>query len=422
VSDLASRVKGLQETRANIWEQAKALLDAAGTEPLGSEARASFDAMNADLDTRDAEINDLIKVEERNQKADEARSAYSKLFKPGAETPNGDTLDADVRAFLRGETRSLDIVRGEAMPVGRLDEMRAVARGEQRTLSRLTAAAGQNTVKTSFYDQLLQNLIVNAALLTGGATVLSTESGEIIQLPKTLTHSTAALTAEAGTIAASDPTFGQLSLSAYKYAVLVQLSRELVDDTSVDLLGYLAMEMGRAVGNAAGTDFIIGNGTNKPRGITIDTTLGVTGGTAVVGAFTADNLIDLFYSVAPVYRRQAGASWLMADATVGAVRKLKDTQGRYLWEPSLVLGAPDTFNTKPIVTDPNVAAVGLNNKSVVFGDLSKYFIRQVSTIRMEQSNDFAFSSDLVTFKAAWRADGALTDLTGAVKHFVGAAS
>jgi HK97 family phage major capsid protein len=74
------------------------------------------------------------------------------------------------------------------------------------------------------------------------------------------------------------------------------------------------------------------------------------------------------------------------------------------------------------VTDPNVAAVGLTAKSVIFGDLSRYFIRQVGGIRMEQSNDFAFASDLVTFKAAWRADGALTDLTGAVKHFIGAAS
>jgi HK97 family phage major capsid protein len=116
-----------------------------------------------------------------------------------------------------------------------------------------------------------------------------------------------------------------------------------VDDTSVDLLGYLAMEMGRAVGNAAGADFIVGNGTNKPRGITIDTTLGVTGATTVAGAFTADNLIDLFYSVAPVYRKSAAASWLFQDATLGAVRKLKDSQGRYLWEPSLVAGAPDTL-------------------------------------------------------------------------------
>ncbi|BEP14807.1 phage major capsid protein [Acidothermaceae bacterium B102] len=421
MTGIKTRIAALQEERASAWEQAKSILDAAEGRSLTVEERTGYDQINADLDAKDAEIRSLVETDKRNSSADAIRSEYAKFIAPDGSNKTEDSFEKDFRSFLRGDLRALDVVRDK--PLTHLERREMSGPGaETRTLSRLTAAAGQNTVKTSFYDQLVQNLIVNAALLNAGPTVVSTESGEQIQIPKTLTHSTGALFAEAATITNSDPTFGQITLGAYKYGALVQVSRELIDDSSVDLLGYLAMEMGRAVGNAAGADFIIGNGTSKPRGITLDTTLGVTGGLGVTGAFTADNLIDLFYSVAPVYRQSASANWMLQDITLGAVRKLKDTTNRYLWEPSLVPGVPDTLLGKGIVTDPNFAATGLAAKSVIFGDISRYFVREVAGVRMEQSNDFAFSSDLVTFKAVWRADGALVDLTGAVKHFLGGAS
>lgn len=425
----ADRVKFLQEARVKAWEKEKAIWDAADGRALSVEERTSVDALDVEIASNDAEIRDLTEREERNVQADALRTKHEALFVPNVENRTGD-FDAEVRSYLKGETRGsqdkwggLAVQDKEQRNTKYWRQMRDEALGgETRTLSRLTAGAGQNTVKTSFYDSLVQNLIVNAAMLQAGPTVLSTTSGEIIQIPKTLTHSAGALFAEAATITNSDPTFGQVSLGAYKYAALVQVSRELIDDTSVDLLGYLAFEMGRAVGNAVGADFIVGNGTAKPRGITIDTTLGVTGGAGVVGVFTADNLIDLFYSVAPPYRASSSAAWMFADATFAQVRKLKDTTNRYLWEPSLVVGAPDTILGKRVVTDPNVAVTALSAKSVIFGDFSRYYVREVSGVRFEQSNDYAFANDLVTFKAAWRADGALIDLTGAVKHFIGNAA
>jgi HK97 family phage major capsid protein len=170
------------------------------------------------------------------------------------------------------------------------------------------------------------------------------------------------------------------------------------------------------------TDFTVGTGSSQPRGITLDTTLGVTGGTTVVGVFTADNLIDLVYSVNPAYRAQPGCAWMMRDASIAATRKLKDTQNRYLFEPSLQLGQPDTLLGYALRSNPDVAATALNAKSVVFGVVPKYYVRQVGGLRLDRSDDFAFSSDLITFRASLRADGALIDTTGAVKHFVGAAS
>jgi hypothetical protein len=120
-------------------------------------------------------------------------------------------------------------------------------------------------------------MIETSAVLQAGVTILNTTSGETIQIPKTTAHSTAGIVAEAASIGVSDPSFGQASLGAYKYGVMVQLSRELVDDSTVDLQGYLAMETGRALGNAFGAHLIGGTGTGQPRGILTDATLGVTG-------------------------------------------------------------------------------------------------------------------------------------------------
>jgi HK97 family phage major capsid protein len=112
----------------------------------------------------------------------------------------------------------------------------------------------------------------------------------------------------------------------------------------------------------------------------------------------------------------------MSDTAVAAARKLKDSTNQYLWQPGLVSGEPNAFLGRPLFTDPNVDAPGLSKKSVIFGDMSKYFIRDVAGVRVERSVDFAFQNDLVTWRFILRTDGDLIDTTGAVKVFVGGAS
>jgi HK97 family phage major capsid protein len=228
--------------------------------------------------------------------------------------------------------------------------------------------------------------------------------------------------AEAGTIGTSEPTFGQITLGAFKYGDLMQVSRELVNDTGVDLEGYLAMQVGRALGNALGTHLISGTGAGQPRGVVTDATLGKTGSAAVVGVFNYDDLVDLQYSVIAPYRASRSCYWVLRDASLATLRKIKDTTNQPIWQPSMVLGAPDMLLGKPVVTDPFVAAVGLSAKSVLFGDFSQYFVRMVGGIRFERSDDFAFNTDLITYRAILRADAALVDLTGAVKFFAGNAA
>jgi HK97 family phage major capsid protein len=421
VSDV---VKRLRDRRANVWEQAKELADRAAEEnrSFSAEEQGSWDAHNEELDKLDARIKSAMETEQRAKDAD---AAFDRLQgKPVTRTTSGgsnettsggdSTISTELREFAAGK-------RGhsyEVMPEGPVDF---------RTLSKLTAAAGANTVPTSFYDRIIAHLIETAAIMQAGPTVLQTGSGESIQVPKTTAHSSAAIVTEGAAIGASDPAFGQITLGAFKYGLLIQVSRELITDTGADLEGYLAMQAGRALGNAFGAHAITGTGTGQPRGVITDATLGVTGGTGVAGAPTADNLVDLYYSVIAPYRNSSAARWILKDSSVASIRKLKDTTGQYIWSPGLATnttgpGNADTLLGKPVLTDPGVAAVGLNAKSVLFGDMSQYFVRMVNGIRFERSDDFAFNTDLVTFRALMRADGALVDLTGAVKYFVGGAT
>lgn len=393
----------LMVQRKNLESQAREITDLAETESreLTAEENVKFDRITADMTALRAQADRLVEFAADSLAADEAlRNAGHS----GA--PQGDVdLSDQFRRLASGEIRSMNLV---------------ATREEARALGKATATAGGNTVKTTFIEDLYQHLIETATLLRGGATIWNTTSGENIDVPITTAHGTAALVAEAGTIPQADPAFGKRTLGAFKYGDLILVPSELLDDTSVDLKGYLAKQAGRAVGNSLGTDLVVGNGTAKPAGIFNSSTLGVTSGTGVAGVPTFDNLIDLQYSVIGPYR--ANGSWLMKDNTAGALRKIKDTTNQYIWENSVIAGTPDTILGKPVLTDYNVAATGVNNKSVLFGDLSAYVVRLVNNIRWERSDDFKFDTDVVAFRCLIRGDGLLIDQTGAVKHFVGAAT
>lgn len=420
-------IKKLQEERLTLWEAQKAALDTAseaGRTHLDGEDEKAYDQRNARIDEIDGRVKELVESQKRAKDAEDAFAALVATAPAGrgGAKPDGDPGTPDVneqlRKFFTGEAGRSFEIRGGA---GERAPFRKSAM-EARVLSGLSAGAGLNTVPTSFYNQLVAHLIEVSGVMMAGPTVLNTNSGEPLQIPKTTSHSTAALIAEAGTIGASDPVFGQVTLNSYKYGLLLQMSSELVTDTGVDLQGYVSMQAGRAVGNALGAHLVTGTNSSQPGGVVTGATLGVTGATSVAGAFTADNLIDLQYSVIAPYRNSPSCGWLLRDASLGAIRKLKDSQGQYLWVPSIQVGVPDTLLGKPVHTDPNVAAVGLSAKSVVFGDFSQYFVRMVNGLRFERSDDYAFNTDLITYRCLLRADGDLVDTTGAVKYFAGGAS
>jgi HK97 family phage major capsid protein len=419
---MSEMVQRLRERRAQVWEQMKGIADRSTEENrnLTAEEQGQWDVMNEELDKLDTRIKSALDTEQRAKDADAAFERLSggqrssngggQMERRGEPAPaGGGERSEELRSFLRGERgRFFDV-----NPNGPID---------YRSLTKGAPTAGGNTVPTSFYDRLISHLIEVSAIMRSGATILNTNSGEIIQVPKTTAHSSAAIVTEGSPIGASDPAFGQIPLGAYKYGTMIQVSRELLDDTGVDLEGYLAMQAGRALGNAFGAHAMTGTGTSQPRGVITDATLGVTGGTGVTGAFSGDNLIDLFFSVIAPYRASASCKWIMKDSTVANARKLKDTTGQYIWQPGLQAGSPDMILGKPVLTDPNVPGTALSAKSLLFGDFSQFFVRFSGGVRFERSDDYAFNTDLVTFRALLRADCSLVDLTGAVKFFQGNAA
>lgn len=405
----------LMEKRAKLNADAQAIITRAADEnrDMTGEEEQEFQRIGAGMETLRQNAERIVKFADDEKAAEEALRAFPANDAP--EPSDTEKLLVNLRSFLKGEKRELELRPAKASgPAEAIEQIRALSKG--------TATAGGNTVPVSFYNRLLEHLILTASLLRGGATILNTTSGESMTIPVTTAHGGATLVPEAGVIPQNDPAFGTRTLGSYKYGVLIRVPRELIDDTAVDLLGYLARQAGRAVGNVFGTDLIVGNGTAKPLGLAASTTLGVTGGTGVAGVPTFDNLIDLYYSVISPYRNSPDAAWLINDTTAGALRKLKDSSGRYLWEPSLIPGTPDTIFGKAIYTDPNMVGTGVNNKSVIFGDLSTYWVRLVGGLRFERSDEFAFDSDVTVFRCLIRGDGILTDTTGAVKHYVGAAT
>lgn len=275
---------------------------------------------------------------------------------------------------------------------------------EQRDLSRLTSAAGGFTVPTDFSSRLYEHIVESSGVRQTGAVVYTTDGGEPLLVPKTTGQSTATLVAEAGTINESDPAFGQASLGAFKYALLIQVSQELEQDSEIDLFAYLARQAGRAIGLASGAHYVNGTGTGQPEGCLTNATVGAQAPTGNTTALHIDTLVSVYASVASEYAERG--VWLMHPQTRLRLLLLREGASlQFIYQPGLA-GAPDTLLGRPIVTDVAMPQLAANAKGVLFGDFSSgYAIRDVAEVRFERSEGFAFGTGLVTLRAALRTDG-----------------
>ncbi|KWR73325.1 hypothetical protein RN04_03525 [Arthrobacter sp. W1] len=391
----------LMEQRKNTEAQMRALLDNAEKEErsLTGEETEQFERMSSDMDSLRKQADSLVQAEERTRAAGDA---LEKAGVTGTPEQRGGATETEeqLRSFLTGKTNEFNAL-------GTKEECRALSTG--------TLGAGGATVPTTFYGKLMEHAVEVATLLAGGATTWNTSSGENIDVPVTVSHPQGAQVSEGGVIPSSDPAFGKRTLGGYKYGDLVEVPKELLTDTGVDLEGYLARIAGWAVGNALGEKLITGTGTSEPAGIVGSSTMGKTAATLTP---TFDDVIDLFYSVIGPYRNRPSASWVMEDTTAGYLRKLKDANDNYIWQASVIAGTPDTIEGKPVRTDPFMPTMGANDKPLLFGDLSSYVVRLINGIRFESSEHYAFNRDVVTFRALVRGDGLLMDQSGAVKHLL----
>jgi HK97 family phage major capsid protein len=437
--------KGLVEERNRAWDEAKAILSK-GEEPTPEE-RTKVETINGHLDVLDARIKDILEGEKRARETDDA---YNTLAGKKTETRGGsDPATEEFRSMLKGiagqdvpdsvrdrvinlvpkgkyDSRLLGLLEdggvagyGGVTPWDAQQALRSI-RDEQRSLGagsvqgNITTTAGP-TVPVDFYDRLLAFLVQVSGIMQTGPTIMHTPGGETINIPVVSAHPAPAgsgITAEGAAIASGDPSFATQTLASVKFGWFGQVSRELLDDTGIDLLGYLAMAAGRAVGNDLGNALINGGGVSgsllSGSGKITQFTTGTATGTLGVPGYK--DLVNLQYSVTAPYRQSRSCYWLMQDQTVGQLRTIVDTVGRPIWEPSTVLGSPDLLLGKPLVADPFMPATALSGvTNIVFGDFAQFVIRLIGGVRFERSDDYAFNEDLVSFRALTRADGRLTD-------------
>jgi HK97 family phage major capsid protein len=378
-------IKGQAEVRNNLISQMREVLDDAEKRGgLTAEDSQKIDRIEADIAQRDAAIATAQKVAQRSAEAAESAGSFAPEVAPASS-------DADVlRAIARGETRGHEFMRETRAPL----------------------APTANTVPTSFYDQVFQIATQVGPILTTSE-VFNTASGENLILPTVTAISTSGSVATAGTISESNPTFSSITLGAVKYGAIVNVANELVTDAGFNITGYIAQQLGTSLGvqtNTALTDKLVAAAGSV-----------VTGGTAVGGAFTYENLIDLVYGIESGARTLPGLGFMMAKSGLAAARKLKDGAGNYIWLDNAVNGQPAQLLGYPVYENPAVPAVATGAKSVLFGHLPSFKARVAGGVQVASSTDFAFNTDVTAYRGLIRVDGGLTHASH-IGFFKGGAS
>ncbi len=386
----------LREKRSLLWEKTKVFLDSKRTESglLSVEDTTTYDKMEADVIQLGKEIERLERQEAMDAELSKPVNAIIKTSpQPFLEEPKkGRASNEYKQAFWKTMRNKQTYEIQNALQVG-------------------TDSEGGYLVPDEFEATLIQAL-AEENIFRQMAKVITTSSGDK-KIPVVATKGTASWVDEEGAIPESDDSYGQVSIGAYKLATMIKVSEELLNDSVFNLESYIAREFGRRMGAKEEEAFFMGDGTGKPTGIFNNTggaTLGVT--TASATAITIDEVMDLFYSLKSPYRKNA--TFVMNDATVKAIRKLKDGNGQYIWQPSITAGQPDTILNRPIKTSAYVPSIAASAKTIAFGDFGYYWVADRQGRSFQRLNELYAANGQVGFKGTQRVDGKLI-LTEAIK-------
>ena len=379
-------INELRTKRIKAWEGAKAFLESHRTEngTLSADDDATYSRMEAEISDLGKEIARL----ERQNALDE------ELSKP-VNTPITSKPDASTEPEKTG--RASDEYR-KAM----LAAFRSGFKVVQNVLSEGDDASGGYLVPVEYDSRLIDTLSSENIMRKLGTAI--TTSGEH-KINIAASKPAASWIDEGASLVFDDATFDQIILDAHKLHVAIKVTNELLYDSAFDLENYILDQFGKALANAEEDAFLNGDGKNKPLGIFADKGGGQIGVTTAGAAIAADDIISLAYSLKRPYRKNA--AFITNDQTLAAIRKLKDSNNSYIWQPSYQAGEPDRLLGYPVYTSAYAPVIAAGKAAVAFGDFSYYNIGDRGTRAFTKLSELFAGNDMTGFVAKERVDGNL---------------
>lgn len=382
-------IQELRKKRAEAWDDARNFLDSKSKESgiLSDEDSKTYDAMEkkiVDLGKEIQRLERLAEIEAEMQKP----TSEPILDKPGVPSDNpektGTASDTYSKAFWNAfRNRNFVDVRND-LQVG-------------------TDSEGGYLVPDEFERKLIEAL-AEENIFRPLATVIKTSSGDR-KIPIVTSKGEAVWIDEEKSYTLSDDVFGQASLSAFKVGTAIKVSEELLNDSAFDLSSYITKEFARRVGAKEEAAFLVGDGNGKPTGIFAATGGAENGATTSTANISFDDMMELFYSLRSPYRKKA--VWMLNDSTVKALRKLKDGNGNYIWNPAVSAGIPDTILNRPYYTSSYAPEIAAGKAAIAFGDFSYYWIADRQGFTFKRLNEVFAMTGQVGFLASKRVDGRL---------------
>jgi HK97 family phage major capsid protein len=396
-------IQALREKISNFAQQAQHMLNEKGDQKWTAEDQAKFDGFANEINTAKTQIKNLETMRELEAE---------KFFNDATRVKPQPAGDVEISALV---AVALYMRHGQNVNA----EQAAAIRN---AMSTTTPAEGGYTVPAE-----VAKMVIDRLKAFGGmrdvATVLTTETGHAMNFPTSDgTSEIGEIVAENGSAGSGDITFNTLGLPVFKYSSKqIALPLELIQDSAIDVVAFVVNRLATRIARIQNMHQTIGTGTGQPLGLISAATVGKVGASGQTATITYGDLVDVKHSVNRAYR--GNARWMMNDLSVASLSKLVDTVGRPIWIPAVVEGAPDLLLGKPIAINDDVPVMAANAKSIAFGDLSQYTIRDVAnSTTMRRFDDSAFAlKGQVGFCGWTRSGGNLLD-TAAVRLYQNSAT
>lgn len=377
-----ANVMELRKKRAQLWEGAKAFLDSHQDKDgkLSAEDAAAYDKMEADVVALGKDIERM----ERQMAID------AELAKPTSEP----IVNKPAAKVPEKMGRATDEYR-KAM----IAAIRSNFRNVSNVLQEGVDTDGGYLVPEE-YDSRLIDVLNEECIMRNLGTKITTSGERKINIAAT--KPAASWIEEGGALSFGDATFDQIIMDAYKLHVAIKVTEELLYDAAFNLESYIIQQFGKAIANAEEDAFLNGDGNHKPTGLLTTAQTGVTTSGASI---TADDLIELVYKLKRPYRKSA--AFIVNDQTLAAIRKLKDANQAYMWQPSYQMGEPDRLLGYPIHTTPFMPTAEAGKAALVFGDYSYYNIGDRGSRSIQELRELFAGNGMIAFVMKERVDGKL---------------